>query len=106
MSVRITHVRPSPPSANTHEAIADFHWTNEETGKSDSSTKATMVDWIDSKKGHAYVGGGANRADVGVVRPDGGPPYLRTYADGKCNNLRSLPRYERAVPRAIIGGPA
>jgi len=94
MSVRITHVRLSPPSANTHEAITDFYWTNEGTGQSDSSTKATMVDWIDNKKGHAYVGAGVDRADVGVVRPDGGTPYLRTYADGKWNNnLLSLPRY-------------
>lgn len=31
------------------------------------------------------------RADIGVVRPAQGAPYLRTYADGKwTNNLLSL----------------
>lgn len=32
------------------------------------------------------------RADVGVVRPTGRPPYIRTYADGlPTDNLLSLP---------------
>jgi hypothetical protein len=49
------------------------------------------VDLIDAQNGNAYVGIGADRVDVGVVRPEGEDPYLRTYADGKwTNNLLSL----------------
>ncbi len=38
------------------------------------------------RNGKAYVGTGANQVPVGVVRPQGGSAYLRTYADGQWNN--------------------
>lgn len=53
-----------------------------------------MVDWIENKKGKAFVGSGSQRVEVGVVSPSGGQPYLRTYADGVwTNNLLSLPEF-------------
>lgn len=94
MSVQITHVRLSPPNSNDHQAITHVAWTNPENGKSDNSTKPVMVDWIDNKGGSAYTSNGSKRASVGVVKPQVGEPYLRTYADGQWNNnLLSLPRF-------------
>jgi hypothetical protein len=40
------------------------------------------------------VAAGSNRVNVGVVKPQGGQPYLRTHADGKwTNNLLNLPTF-------------
>jgi exosome complex RNA-binding protein Rrp42 (RNase PH superfamily) len=53
-----------------------------------------MVAFLEGKGGAAYVGAGTTRVLVGVVRPDTGAPYLRTYADGKwTNNLVNLPTF-------------
>lgn len=43
---------------------------------------------IEGKANTFYVIDAYNgkRSDVGVVRPVGRPPYLRTYADGDWNN--------------------
>jgi hypothetical protein len=63
-------------------------------GKVDSSTRGTIVDWIESKGGKAHTGSGTSRAEVGVVAPTHGSKYLRTYADGQWNNnLLALPRF-------------
>ncbi|MCU1531626.1 MAG: hypothetical protein JWO49_1197 [Arthrobacter sp.] len=52
------------------------------------------VEWIDVKKGTAYVGSGPHKAYVGVVTPEGRSPYLRSYADKEWNNnLLSLPHF-------------
>ena len=93
MSVEITHIRLSGTS-KLHEHITSYKWKNVADSTTGTSDKPTMVDWIDKKSGSAYVGGGAGRANVGTVHPDGSLPYLRTYADGKwSNNLRSLPTF-------------
>ena len=93
MAVRVTHVRFSSTS-RTHETITHYKWTNLQDSSTDSSTKATMVDWIDNKKGRAVVGTGSAQVEVGVVHPASGLPYLRTYADGSwSNNLLSLPPF-------------
>ncbi|ACL64663.1 conserved hypothetical protein [Anaeromyxobacter dehalogenans 2CP-1] len=74
-----------------HEHIASVRWSNPADGKSDVSTRATMVDWI-KKGGDARVTDGRNEVQVGVV--DANPPYLRTFADGKpTDNLLALPRF-------------
>ncbi|MEX5277928.1 DUF3892 domain-containing protein [Kocuria sp. CPCC 205261] len=92
MSIEITHIRLSGMYEG-HEYITHYKWRSD-SGDVGSSDKSTMVDWIDVKKGMAYVGSGAQRARVGVVRPAQGLPYLRTYADGQwTNNLLSLPRF-------------
>ncbi|MFD6141291.1 DUF3892 domain-containing protein [Promicromonospora sp. NPDC060271] len=93
MSIEITHIRLSG-SIRQHEYITHLRWKNENDGSTGDSTKATLVDWIDNKKGVAHVGSGSVQVNVGTVHPDGGTPYLRTYADGKwTNNLLSLPEF-------------
>lgn len=88
--VYITHVRMSAPG-NRHEHITNVQWHQPATGKSDSSTVAHMVEWID-KGNQAKVTDGRNTVDVLVVRAT--PPHLRTVADGSyTDNLLSLPRF-------------
>lgn len=93
MAVRITHVRFST-TTKTHETITDYKWTSLQDNSTGSSSKATMVDWMDNKNGRAVVGSGAAQVEVGVVHPAKGQPYLRTYADKVWNNnLLSLPTF-------------
>ena len=93
MAVRIAHVRFSTTS-KTHETITDYKWTNLQDNSTSSSSKATMVDWIDNRGGTAVVGSGPAQVNVGVVHPASGQPFLRTHADGKwSNNLLSLPTF-------------
>ena len=93
MAVQITHVRFGG-TTRTESAITNFKWKNDSTGATGESTKASMVDWIENKNGKAYVGTGAARVSVGVVRPQSSAPHLRTYADGEwTNNLVNLPTF-------------
>lgn len=79
--------KPHPNS--THEHIthvgnpqANWVWTRE-----------AVIASIDGKTNTFYVldPRSGKRANVGVVRPTNGSPYLRTYADGVWNdNLLSL----------------
>jgi hypothetical protein len=49
---------------------------------------------MDEKNGKAYVESSSTRVSVGVVKPQGRQPYLRTYANGEWNdNLLSLPHF-------------
>ena len=92
MAVQITHVRLSS-GGSTHEHITDYRSRSLDDGEVNSSSKPTMVDWIQNQ-GKAYVGNGASRVSVGVVKPAHGQPYRRTYAHGQwTNNLLSLPRF-------------
>jgi len=57
-------------------------------------TVAAIVESIDAGSNTFFVldPNTRKRADVGVVRPTGGRPYIRTYADGVwTDNLLSLP---------------
>lgn len=56
-------------------------------------TREKVIASIDAKTNTFYVMNAAGkRADVGVVRPAGQAPYVRTYADGVwTDNLLSLP---------------
>jgi Protein of unknown function (DUF3892) len=93
MALRITHVRLSGTEP-LNENITHYKWVSDANANTGENTKAAMVEWIDMKKGHAYVGVGSNKAAVGVVKSPGLLPYLRTYADGAWNNnLLSLPRF-------------
>lgn len=93
MAVRITHVRFSGQE-KTHQTIVRYAWTNTATGSTGDNDKPSMVSFVDSKKNKVVVGTGTNEVQVGAVHPDGGQPYLRTYADGKwTNNLLSLPTF-------------
>lgn len=93
MAVRITHVHLEG-FPEDHQHITSYQWVNEVGGGAGTSTKPSMVEFIDVKKGRAYVGTGSARVEVGVIRPANGDPYLRTYADQNWNNnLLSLPRF-------------
>lgn len=93
MAIEITHVRLSSGTPD-HEDITDCKWKSLSDGSVKTSSKATLVEWIDNENGKAYVGSGSQRVNVGTVHPQGGTPYLRTYADGEwTNNLLALPRF-------------
>ncbi|SKB72246.1 Protein of unknown function [Arthrobacter sp. 31Cvi3.1E] len=93
MAVRITHVRIEG-FPEDHQHITSYKWINEADNGTGTSNKPTMVEWIDVKKGRAYVGTGPSKVEVGVVRPENAAPYLRTYTDRQWNNnLLALPRF-------------
>ena len=53
-----------------------------------------MVEFIEEKKGDVRVSDGKSVAQLGVVHPKVGSPYLRTHKDGKwTDNLLALPQY-------------
>ena len=93
MAIEITHVR-SGSTRKTEDEIVRYKWRSIEDGEIRDSDKPTLIDWIENKNGKAYVGNGSSRVSVGVVKPQSGQPYLRTYADGKwTNNLVNLPEF-------------
>ncbi|MDR6170940.1 DUF3892 domain-containing protein [Curtobacterium sp. SORGH_AS_0776] len=93
MTVQITHVRFGG-TTKTESSIVKYRWVNPANGKTGDNDKSTMVAFLEQKNATAYVGVGSTRVPVGVVRPESGAPYLRTYADGKwTNNLVNLPTF-------------
>jgi hypothetical protein len=91
LAIQITHVRFSG-TGRTEAEIVRYRWKNIATGTTGDNDKPTMVVWVGKAGNSAYVGTGADRVDVGVVRPTHGQPYLRTHADGDwTNNLVNLP---------------
>ena len=76
-----------------HEHIASFVWVQEGTFKSGISDQMNMAKFI-ADGGQVKVSDGLRQAAVGVVRPQGGAPYLRSFADGQwTDNLLSMPRF-------------
>ena len=91
MSLFITHIRMSPPTANDHEHIDELRWIEDETSETGASTRSNVVAWLEDGN-RAFVSDGTRSVEVGVV--DATPKYLRTHADGYYNNnLLSLPRF-------------
>lgn len=91
MAIEITHVRFGS-TKKTEDEIVRYAWKDTNNGSVGQSDKPSLVAWVDERSNTAYVGSGSNRVNVGVVRPQSGQPYLRTYADGKwTNNLINLP---------------
>ncbi|MES3034914.1 MAG: DUF3892 domain-containing protein [Gemmatimonadota bacterium] len=85
--VRVTCIIKSPP-ASRHEHIT--HLGNQPTWL---WTREQVITSIDAKTNTFYVLDAKTgaRANIGVVRPSQGSPYLRTYADGVWNdNLLAL----------------
>jgi len=75
-----------------HEHIAEVSWWDSRDGRTDKSTRAVMVDYIDNKNGDVRVQDGEGW--VQVVTVNATPKYLRTIADGRpTDNLLALPRY-------------
>ncbi|MGN7964915.1 DUF3892 domain-containing protein [Microbacterium sp. 22179] len=92
MSIEITHVRFGS-TKKTEDEIVRYKWRGIESNDTGESAKPTLVAWVDDN-GKAYVGSGSSRVSVGVVKPQQGQPFLRTYADGKwTNNLVNLPTF-------------
>ena len=94
MSVRITCIsKDGGNHYNPHEGITDYGWINEETGKEGNSTRKQMIEFLEEKKGTAYVKDGrGNVASVAIWTSSAGNKYLRTYADKTwTDNLLPLP---------------
>ncbi len=80
---RVTCItKPNPQSP--HEHIT--HLGNPEAGW--KWTREQVIESIENKTNTFYVTDPTNgkRSEVGVVKPESGKPYLRTYADGQWNN--------------------
>jgi hypothetical protein len=93
MAVQITHVRFNGYT-RSEKTIVRYQWFSPSDGKSGDNDKPSMVEFIDDKKGEAYVGSGPTKVAVGVVHPATGQPHLRTHADGSwTNNLVNLPTF-------------
>jgi hypothetical protein len=92
MNIRMTGIREAGGSG--HEHIAHLWWEDQGTKEPGNASRADVVDWIEGKRGVAYVADARGHAVwVGVVIPERGQKYLRTYADGVwTDNLLSLPR--------------
>jgi hypothetical protein len=93
MSLRITCIKKQSDShQDPHHAIERVGWI-EEDGKSGSSTRIEIYDWIREKKGQAYVRDRfGNSVQVGAAISSNGTKFIRTYADGKwTDNLLALP---------------
>lgn len=91
VSIQIYAIRLS--GGTTHQHIERLWWSDSSSGDSGDNSRAEIVSWIENQDGKAYVEESGHRVDVGVVDPDVGPKYLRTYADRVwTNNLLALPR--------------
>ncbi len=76
-----------------HQHVSQVVWTNGSTFKGGVNSTSDMVQFID-KGGDVRVSDGSTTVAVGVVRPDRGQPYLRTFKDKTwTDNLLSVPRY-------------
>ena len=76
-----------------HEHVSQLVWVAEDTYKSGVSPTADLVNFIENGN-PVMVGDGTTKVAVGVVKPQYGSSYLRTYADKKwTDNLLALPRY-------------
>ncbi|MDB5161460.1 MAG: hypothetical protein JWO96_840 [Candidatus Saccharibacteria bacterium] len=77
---------------NPHEAISYYGWRNEQTGENGRASRAVMVDFLQNKRGVAYVGDGSQKAYCYVLVSPAGTKYLQTQTDGRwSNNLLNLP---------------
>ena len=79
-------VKPHPLSSHehiTHVGSYGYLWTREQ-----------VIAWIETGTDTFYtLDGFGRRANVGVYREIGKPPYLKTHADGVWNNnLLALPQ--------------
>lgn len=92
MSIRITAIHLS--GGTTYEHIERLRWSEPPTANVGENSRAEIISWIENQSGTAYVYEGGRQVQVGVVTPQVGPKYLRTYADGVwTDNLLALPRF-------------
>lgn len=93
MAVRIIAIRKANGHHyDPHEAISDYKWLNESTGKSAISTRPVMVDWMLNKNGQAYVSSQEGTVYCEVKKSASGTLFLQTNTDSRSsNNLLNLP---------------
>lgn len=86
--VKVTCITKAHPQGGheyiTHIGSVDGRWR---------WSKEQVIQSLDNKSNTFFVvAPSGKRADVGVVKPSSGHPYLRTFADGIwTDNLLSLP---------------
>ncbi len=93
MSIKITCInKDNGYHSNPHEAVADYGWVEDGTGKSGKTDRQTMVSWVKSGV-VAYVEDNyRTRAFCYVNKSINGTEFLETRRDGRVtNNLLSLP---------------
>lgn len=93
MAVRIIAIRKANGHHDDqHEAVSDYKWLNESTGKSAISTRPVMVDWVLNKNGKAYVSSQEGTVYCEVKKSASGTLFLQTTTDSRSsNNLLNLP---------------
>ena len=92
MAIRITCINKAAGNhENPYVAISNLGWTNEGTGKSGTSTRVEMHDWV-KDGGEAYVVSGQARARLVARTSANGTKYVKTEADNTTSdNLLKLP---------------
>jgi hypothetical protein len=93
MAVRITCInKDGGNQEDPHVAISRLGWTNPDNGKSDTSTRVEMHNWV-RDGGQAYVQDAAgHRAYLVAKTSPHGNPYVQTVADGTpTDNVLRLP---------------
>ncbi|TMI63661.1 MAG: DUF3892 domain-containing protein [Bacteroidetes bacterium] len=94
MPIKITCIKKDNGNhENPFVAITSLSWINEETGKTGSTSRLEMYDWIVNDKGVAYVkDNNGNKANLRGAVSDKGTKYVKTYADNvTTDNLLKLP---------------
>lgn len=93
MAVRITAIRKAAGNHyDPYEAVSHYKWINESNGNTDISSRETMVNWVENKKGRAYVSSSEGTVDCFVNTSARGTKFLQTNADSRSsNNLLNLP---------------
>lgn len=94
MSIRITCINKAHGNHyDPHHAIEKLGWINEETGKSDKSTRIEIYNWLKQENGQAYVKDRfGNKVYVYPKESAAGTKFVQTYADKVwTDNLLALP---------------
>jgi hypothetical protein len=92
--VLITHIRLAE-NGFAPEHIIRVRWedTNNTAKPTGEMDIPTTISWLEQGN-HAYVSVGRDTAEVTVVRPSSGRPYIKTRPDHTTrDNLLSLPRF-------------
>lgn len=94
MAIKITCInKDNGNHKNPNLAITHLGWMDEQTKETGKSTRLEIYNWINDKKGYAYITCTyGNKAKVITAQTYTGTKYLKTEADNSTNNnLLSLP---------------
>ncbi len=85
-TVRITCInKDNGNHDNPNEAISDYGWLNESTGKYGKTNRKSMVEWLEDGN-KAYVKQEEKIAYCDVRESKAGTKFLQTYSDNYYNN--------------------